>query len=150
MIWRKQETESERPRSTALGEHYVAVLLSVFAVLAAFYGICIAAAVLPFNSGVWVVGEEVALAGWLAYTLTAIVHFTAALGLWSHWKWARWLSVFLLAIGLLPTVPGISAAVADLRITGIALWGTLIVLRTSGLYLLMSADESQPLLKKTP
>jgi hypothetical protein len=48
--------------------------------------------------------------------------------------------VFVLAAGLLPAVPGISAAVVDLRVGGIALWGALIVLRTAALYVLMSAD----------
>jgi hypothetical protein len=129
--------ETERPRSTA---NYVALLIAAFAVLAAFYGICIATAVLPFNSGAWVVGEDVAIRGWLGYVLSAIVHSVAAIGLWRHWKWARWLSVFLLAIGLLPAVPGISAAVVDLRISGIALWGMLIILRTASLYVLFSTD----------
>ena len=78
--------------------------------------------------------------GWLAYLLSAIVHAVAALGVWRQWKWARWLSVFVLAAGLLPAVPGISAAVVDLRVGGIALWGALIVLRTAALYVLMSAD----------
>jgi hypothetical protein len=128
------ETETERPRSTAL----VALLIAAFAVLAAIYGICIVTAVLPFNSGAWVVGEEIAQRGWLAYLLSALVHFTVAVGLWRQWKAARWLAVVLLGLGLLPAVPGISAAVADLRIAGIALWGTLIVLRTAALYVLMS------------
>ncbi len=35
-------------------------------------------------------------------------------------------------------MPEISAAVVDLRIAGIALWGALIVLRTAALYLLMN------------
>jgi hypothetical protein len=131
-----QDTEDERPRSIA----FVALLIAAFAMLAAFYGICIATAALPFNSGAWVVGEEVALRGWLAYLISAIVHGAAAVGLWRHWKGARWLAVFLLAVGLLPAVPGISAAVVDLRIAGIALWGTLIVLRTAALYVLMSVD----------
>lgn len=130
------ETEYERPQSITL----VVLLIAAFAVLGAFYGICIAASVLPFNSGTWVMGEEVAQRGWLAYLISAMVHGVAALGLWRHWKWARWLAVFLLAVGLLPAVPGISAAVVDLRIAGIALWGALIVLRTAALYVLMSTD----------
>jgi hypothetical protein len=128
--------ETQRPPSTAL----VALLIAAFAVLAAFYGICIATAVSPFNAGAWVVGEEVAQRGWLAYLISALVHLTAAVGLWQQWKWSRWLAVLLLAVGLLPTVPGISAAVADLRIAGIVLWGTLIVLRTAALYVLMSPE----------
>lgn len=135
-----EETELERPRSIALGLHSVALLIAAFGLLAAGYAACIAAAVLPFNSGSWIVGEEVATRGWLAYLLSALIHGLAALGLWRQWKWARWLAVFLLAMGLLPTVPGISAAVVDLRVSGIALWGALIVLRTAALYVLMSAD----------
>jgi hypothetical protein len=135
-----QPAASKRPQSGTPGEKPVASLLAIFALLAAFYGICVAAGVLPFNSGAWVVGEGVAARGWLAYVLSAIVHFTAGAGLWRHRRWAHWLAVFLLAIGLLPAVPGISSAVVDLRIAGIALWGTLIVLRTAALYLLVSAD----------
>jgi hypothetical protein len=130
-----QGTEIERPRSIA----FVALLIAAFAVLAAIYAICIAIAVLP-NAGVWVVGEDVASRGWLAYMLSAIIQFVAAFGLWRQWRWARWLAIFLLAIGLLPVVPGISAAVVDLRIPGIALWGTLIILRTASLYVLFNAD----------
>jgi hypothetical protein len=137
---RPQEAETERPRSIALGQRYVALLIAAFALLATFYTTCILTAVLPFNSGSWVVGEEVAMRGWLAYTLSAAVHFAASVGLWRQWRWARWLAVLLLAIGLLPAVPGISSAVMDLRIAGIALWGTLIVVRTSALYMLMSPD----------
>jgi hypothetical protein len=131
-----QATETERPRSIV----FVALLIAAFAALAAIYGICVATAVLPFNAGAWVVGEDVASRGWLAYILSAIIHSAAALGLWRQWKWARWLAIFLLSIGLLPAVPGISAAVVDLRIPGIALWGTLIILRTASLYMLFNAD----------
>jgi hypothetical protein len=134
------ETGTERPRSNAHGEHYVALLLAAFSVLSAIYSACIAASFLPFNSGAWVVGEDVALRGWLAYAISALVHLAAAAGLWKGIRASRWLAVFLLAVGLLPAVPGISAAVVDLRISGIALWGTLIVLRTAAIYMLMSAD----------
>jgi hypothetical protein len=130
------EHETERPRSIA----FVALLIAAFAVLAAIYGICVVTAVLPFNSGTWVVGEDVASRGWLGYMLSAIIHFVAALGLWLQWRWARWLAIFLLAIGLLPAVPGISAAVVDLRISGIAIWGTLIILRTASLYVMFNAE----------
>jgi hypothetical protein len=132
--------EAEGPRSISHGERYVALLLAAFTLLAAFYAVCIATAVLPFNSGSWVVGEEVARRGWLAYALSAVVHFAGAAGLWRGWKGARWVAVILLAIGLFPAVPGISSAVIDLRIAGIALWGMLIVLRSSALYVLLSKD----------
>jgi hypothetical protein len=137
---RSQDAEANRPRSSAPRERYVALLISGFAVLAAVYGSCVTMALLPVNSGAWVVGEDVALRGWLAYLLSSVVHLAAAVGLWRQWKWARWLTVFLLAVGLLPAVPGISAAVVDLRVAGILLWGTLIVLRTAALYVLMSTD----------
>lgn len=137
---KSQPSASEGPQSSAPGEKPVALLLAAFALLAAFYGMCVAAGVMPFNSGAWVVGEGVAARGWLAYLLSAIVHFAAAAGLWRHRRWAHWLAVVLLAIGLLPAVPGISSAVVDLRIAGIALWGALIVLRTAALYLLISAN----------
>ena len=153
MISRKPlDVQPERPQNPAIGEPgaerhgeprgelYVALLIAAFAILAAVYAVCIATALLPFNSGAWVVGEDLALRGWLAYLLSAIVHFAAAVGLWRHWKWSRWLAVFLLAAGLLPAVPGISSAVVDLRVTGIALWGALIVLRTAALYMLMRRD----------
>jgi hypothetical protein len=132
--------EAEGPRSITHGERYVVLLLAAFAMLAAFYATCIAAAVLPFNSGSWVVGEEVAMRGWLAYALSAVVHFAAAAGLWGGWRGARWFAVVLLVIGLLPAVTGISSAVIDLRVAGIALWGALIVVRSSALYVLMSKD----------
>jgi hypothetical protein len=132
--------EAEGPRSSTHGESYVALLLAAFATLAAFYATCIATAVLPFNSGSWVVGEEMAMRGWLAYAVSAAIHFAAAAGLWRGWRGARWLAVALLAIGLLPAVAGISSAVIDLRVAGIALWGALIVLRTSAIYVLMSKD----------
>jgi hypothetical protein len=135
-----QGTEQRGPRSIAIGPRYVALLLAACAVLAASYAALIAVSVLPFNSGSWVVGEEVAMRGWLAYALSAAVHFAAAVALWRQSRWARWAAVLLLALGLLPAVPGISSAVADLRISGMALWGTLIVLRTSALYVLMSSD----------
>jgi hypothetical protein len=137
---KREEDEREGPRCIAHGLHYAALLLAAFAVLAAVYAACIAAGALPFNSGTWVVGEEVATRGWLAYLLSALIHGVAALGLWRRWRWARWLAVFLLGVGLLPAVPGISSAVEDLRVPGIALWGTLIVLRTAALYVLMSAE----------
>ena len=140
MTWRNplsKAEELERPRGSA---QWVALLLAAFAVLALSYAALVASGVVAFNSGAWVVGEEVAMRGWLAYLLSAIVHAVAALGVWRQWKWARWLSVFVLAAGLLPAVPGISAAVVDLRVGGIALWGALIVLRTAALYVLMSAD----------
>jgi hypothetical protein len=134
------ETGTERPRSTAHGETFVALLLAAFAALAAFYAVGVAASLMPFNSGAWVVGEDVASRGWLAYALSALVHFAAAAGLWKGSKPARWLAILLLAIGLLPAVPGISAAVVDLRISGIAGWGALIILRTASLYMLLSTD----------
>jgi len=129
-------TGIERPRGTAL----VALLLAAFAVLASIYAFCIASSVLPFNSGAWVVSESVAMRGWLAYVLSALVHLVAAAGVWRRWCWARWLAIFLLAVGLLSAVPGISAAVVDLRIGGIGVWGALIVLRTASLYVLFSAE----------
>ena len=146
MIWRNpnpltlQKTHDDRPPATALVTRLVALLLAAFAMLAAMYAACVGAGVLAFNSGAWVVGEEVAMRGWLAYLLSAIIHAAAAVGLWRGWKRAKWLGVIVLAAGLLPAVPGISAAVVDLRVSGIALWGTLIVLRTASLYMLMSSD----------
>jgi len=131
---------AEGPRDIAHGERYVALLIAAFAALAAFYATCIATGVLPFNSGSWVVGEEVAMRGWLAYAASATVHFFAAAGLWRGWRGARWLAVFLLVIGLLPAVAGISSAVIDLRVAGIVLWGTLIILRSSALYVLMNKN----------
>jgi hypothetical protein len=53
--------EAEGTRSITHGERYVALLLAVFAVLAAIYATCTASAVMPFNAGSWVVGEEVAM-----------------------------------------------------------------------------------------
>lgn len=128
--------ETEAPRNIKL----VALLLAAFGMLAASYGVGVAASWLPFNSGVWVVGEEVALRGWLAYMLSAIVQIATAFGLWHHSRWARWVALFLIALGLLPTFPAISSAVMDLRIDGIALWGTLIALRAAALYVLVSGD----------
>lgn len=130
------ENETEAPRNFPL----VALLFAAFGVLAASYGVGVAASWLPFNSGAWVVGEEVALRGWLAYLLSAIVQIATAFGLWRHSRWARWVAFFLIAIGLLPTFPAISAAVVDLRIAGIALWGALIALRAAALYVLVSAN----------
>lgn len=146
MIWPEtdsplpQEAAHEKPHSRARGEPLVACLLAAFGLLAAFYGSSVALGVLPFNSGAWVVGEEVALRGALAYLLSAIIHLAAAAGLWRHRRWAHWLALFLLVYGLLPAVPEISAAVVDLRLAGIAMWGVLIVLRTSALYLLMNPN----------
>jgi len=127
-------------RRASLGERYVALLLALFAVAAAFYGFSVALGRLPFNAGGWVVGEELALRGWLAYLLAALLHLAAAVGLWRHVSWARWLSIFLLVVGLLPAVPGISAAVVDLRVAGIALWGALIILRSAALYVLLRTE----------
>ncbi len=127
---------NERPLGTAL----VALLLAAFAVIASCYGICVATAVVPFNSGAWVVGEEVAMRGWVGYILAGFAHLLAAAGLWRRWRWARWFAVVLLAAGLLPSVPGVSAAVVDLRLFGIAFWGVLIILRAAAIYALMNAE----------
>lgn len=132
-----QPVDTERPRNIAL----VAMLIAAFSLLAAVYGVYVLGGVLPFNSGAWVVGEEVAERGWLAYLLSALVHFVAAAGLWKQWRWAKWLAVVLLASGLVPAVPGISAAVVEVRIAGIFLWGTLIVLRSASLYMLLAQPE---------
>ena len=134
------QDNNEGPQSTARITQGVALLLAAFAVLAALYSALVGGGAVAFNSGAWVVGEEVAIRGWLGYLLSAMVHGTAAVGLWRRWPWARWIGVIVLAVGLLPAVPGISAAVVDLRVGGIALWGTLIVLRTAALYVLMSTD----------
>jgi hypothetical protein len=120
-------------RSNAL----VAWLLACFALLAGGYAVCVAASLLPFNSGSWVVGDAVASRGWIAYLLSALLHLTAALGLWRNGRWAHWLAIALLALGLMPAFLGISSAVVDLRVSRIALWGTMIVLRSAALYLLM-------------
>jgi len=135
-----EENEMEGPRSIAHGFDYAALLLAAFAVLAFGYAALVAAGVLAFNSGAWVVGEEVAMRGWLAYLISAVVHAVAAFGWWRQWKWARWLGVFVLAAGLLPAVPGISAAVVDLRIGGIALWGSLMIVRCAALYALFNVQ----------
>jgi hypothetical protein len=118
----------------------VALLLALFGLLAAFYGAGVAFGRLPFNSGVWVVGEELAMRGWLGYWIAALVQLAAAVGLWRHSKWARGLAVLVLAAGLLPAVPGISAAVVDLRMKGVALWGILIMMRSAALYMLVNSE----------
>jgi hypothetical protein len=140
MIRLMEYADTQRPQGMAPGERFVAVLLAAFAALAAAYGIGVVTGWLPFNSGAWVVGEDVAMRGALAYLLSALVHAIAIFGLWRRWRWAHWLTVLLLAVGLLPAVPGISSAVIDLRIPGIALWGTLIILRTAALYAMFSAE----------
>ncbi|SRR6266568_1827464 len=140
MANRTELEDVERPQGMAYGERFVAVLLAAFAAFGAFYGISVAAGWLAFNSGAWVVGEDVAMRGSLAYLLSAAVHAIAVFGLWRRWRWAHWLAILLLAAGLLPAVPGISSAVVELRISGIALWGTLIILRTAALYAMFSAE----------
>jgi len=124
----------------APGTALVAWLIAAFAVLAAFYAASVAFAWLPFNSGAWLVGEDLAARGWLAYLVSSLAYSAAAVGLWRQRRWARWLAVFLLAAGLLPAVPAISAAVMDARIAGIAFWGVLIALRAAALYVLMHVE----------
>jgi hypothetical protein len=129
-----QSADARKP-GTAL----VAWFLASCAVLAAFYAVGVALSWMPFNSGAWLVGEE-ASRGWLSYLVCSAAHLAAAVGLWRQRRWARWLSIFLLAAGLLPAVPAISAAVVDSRISGIAFWGVLIVVRAAALYLLLQAE----------
>lgn len=118
----------------------VSLLLVLLGLLAAGYGGGVALGRLPFNAGAWVVGDELAMRGWIAYCVAALVHVAAAVGLWRNSSWARWLAVLLLGTGLLPAVPGISAAVVDLRIAGVALWGVLIIVRSAAIYILVSAE----------
>lgn len=123
------------------GGRVVALLLATFAVIAAVYATLIGAGVLAFSAGTWVVGEETATRGWIAYAISALVHACAATGVWKQWRWARWLGIVVLVAGLLPAVPGISAAVVDLRAAGIALWGVLILLHAAALYVLFAAAQ---------
>ena len=129
------------PQSNWPAGRVVALLLAAFAVLAAIYAALVGAGVLAFSAGMWVVGEEVAMRGWIAYAISAMVYAIAAAGVWKQWRWARWLGIMVLVAGLLPAVPGISAAVVELRAAGIALWGALILLRTAALYLLFEATR---------
>lgn len=114
--------------------------MAIFAVLAASYAAGVAFAWLPFNSGAWLVGEDLAARGWLAYLLSSFAYSAAGVGLWRQRRWARWLAVFLLAAGLLPAVPAVSAAVVDARIAGVAFWGLLIALRAAALYVLLQRE----------
>lgn len=123
--------------STAL----VVWLLAAFALLAGGYAVSVATSLLPFNSGSWVVGDAVASRGWIAYLLSALFHLAAALGLWRHRRWAHWLAIALLALGVIPAFLGVSSAVADFRLSRVALWGAMIVLRIAALYLLMRREE---------
>jgi hypothetical protein len=118
----------------------VALLLAAFGALAAFYAAAIAAGWLPFNAGAWIVGEPMAMRGWIAYALLALAYGAAAAGLWRGSSWARWPAIVLLGYGLLPALPGISSAAAELRIGGIALWGASIIVRSAALYSLFSAQ----------
>jgi hypothetical protein len=144
MITLRPAASREPPDHTRQGVAPVAWLLASLALLAGGYAIGIAVFRLPFNSGSWVVGEPVAIRGWVAYLLSAMVYGGAAVGVWrdapGRFPRARWLAIVLLGLGLSPAVAGISAAVVDLRISGIALWGAMIVLRSAALYLLLRRE----------
>jgi hypothetical protein len=149
----------ERPLGTAL----IVAMLGFIGVLAAAYAVGIGSGRMAFNSGAWLVGEPTAMRGALAYAIFAVLHIVAATALgWSAvaaglsgserypdslWRArcrraARVLAIFLIAYGLLPAVPGISAAVIDLHFGAIAFWGAMIVARSAALYVLLGASKS--------
>jgi hypothetical protein len=114
----------------------VALLLAACALAAGAYAVAIAGGWLPFNSGAWLLGDEVAMRGWAGYLLAALAHAAAAFGLWKGRRAARWLAGLLLAAGVLAAIPGVSAAMVEQRLAAVALWGTVIVVRSAALYML--------------
>ena len=68
------QADNERPQSAAPGTRpgstrVVALLLAAFAVLAVVYAALVGGGAVAFNSGAWVVGEEVAITLELEFVL---------------------------------------------------------------------------------
>lgn len=67
----------ERPPGIVL----IVAMLGFFGVLAAFYAVGVAYGRMAFNSGAWLVGEQTAMRGVLAYSIFAVLHIGAATAL---------------------------------------------------------------------
>lgn len=115
----------ERPRgivAIAYAMLFVAGLNMVFAAL-------IGAHVLPFTAASWLVGLDMAQMGPVLFLLNAAADASAGVGLLRKQRWARRLTVALMAFGFLQEVPAISTAVADGRVWGVAKSGAGIIVR---------------------
>lgn len=74
------------------------------------------------------------------FVIGAIVYAAIAGGLLYLRNWARRLAIVAAAVGLYFLIPGVSSAVAGLRIGAIAINGAQIILRVIVLWYLMRQD----------
>jgi len=114
-----------RPR----GIEWLARLFFLLATLMIVYGLLLATSRISFTRASWVIGIEAAQRGPAIFVVAALTYVACGVGLLRLSRWARWLAIVLLMLGLVQQVPAVSAAVAEFHIVPLVREGLLFIAR---------------------
>lgn len=107
----------------------IAGLCVALAATSVIFAGLIGAGQLPLSSGTFLLGGGLEQRGPLAFLLYAVVLLILATGLLRRWNLARRATILLAVAGIALTVPAVSSAVVDSRISAIAREGAQIIIR---------------------
>lgn len=119
----------ERAKGRPVGITAVALVFFGYAIIAAAYGLLLAAGRVSMSSGAWLIGGGFEIMGKWIFALYALIHAACAFGLWRMQRWALRVASLLLLWGVFQVIPAISSATADARIYAIAREGVQILWR---------------------
>lgn len=109
----------------------IAALMIGIALVLGLYTVLLFLHAVPLTSAAWLVGVEVATLGPVILALHAAAFALAAFGIWKQKRWARWLTLALMAWGFVQEIPAISMAVADERYLRMLRAGVGIIVRVA-------------------
>lgn len=123
------EVEQGRPAGVTV----LALILLVYAALAAIYAVLLAREGIAMSSGAWLIGGGFEVMGKWIFALYAALHAACGVGLLRMQRWALRLTSLLILWGLIQVTPAISSAVADSRVYAIIREGAQILWRVVAL-----------------
>jgi hypothetical protein len=107
----------------------IIALCGTTAVVALIVAILIGTGRAPLAAGAFLLGGGLEQRGPVAFLLYALLLLVLALALWKRWRWARRAAILAAVVGVGLSVPAMSSAVMDSRISAIAREGAQIVVR---------------------
>jgi len=115
----------------------IALAAGLLSVLNLLYLLLTSFGNVPLSGGAFLWGGGLETYGPVIFLIGAALYARVAWGVWRMTRWSRYLAITVAALGVYLLVPGISAAVIDLRSFAIATDGLQIMLRVMAIWYLL-------------
>ena len=130
-------------RAKPAGVVAIAVAAGSLAILNLLYLALTSVGNFPLSSGAFLWGAGLETYGPAIFLIGAVLYARVAWGMWRLTWWSRYFAVAVAAMGIYLLVPGISAAVIDLRPLAIGTNGVQITLRVMAIWYLLQPSTRE-------